>query len=441
MRGTWARLQRLWHRATSSFWFVPGLLVTAAVGLALLLIEAQGWLPPNTLTAWPGLFGAGPEGSRGLLTAVAGSMITVAGVVFSITLVALSLTSSQYSPRVLRNFMRNRGNQAVLGVFVGIFAYCLVVLRTIRGPGDDDPFVPSLAVLGGLLLAIVGTFVLVFFIHHISSSIQASRILATAFEETLACARRSLPDDDPIHAEDEHDGRMPREPGDVVVRAERTGYLDGLDLAGLQRIATEHARVVHVGHELGAFVDAGVPLLTVSGPLPERAMDDLCDAVSISPSRSLDQDVAFGVRQMVDVALKGLSPGINDTTTAEMAVDYLTAVLRFIAPRPIRARQRSDDGELRVVLRVTTFPTLVRLAFDPIRRNAGGNAIVLARLLWAAGVLGHVALAPQRRAAVVDVVRSVRRSIGDTIADPTDRAQLLQQADDVLRDLGTPVAA
>lgn len=141
--------------------------MVAAVGLAALIISIDANVKLSFVDNWPLLFGSGAEGARGLLSAVASSMITVAGVVFSITIVALSLTSSQYTSRVLRNFMRDRVNQTVLGVFVGIFAYCLVVLRTIRG-GDEGAFVPSLAVLGGLLLAFVGIGFLIYFIHHIA---------------------------------------------------------------------------------------------------------------------------------------------------------------------------------------------------------------------------------------------------------------------------------
>jgi uncharacterized membrane protein len=154
-------------------------IVLGAVGLATVLIAVDATVNLYVVERWPLLFGAGAAASRGLLTAVASSMITVAGVVFSITIVALALTPSQYTSRVLRNFMRDLINQVVLGVFVGIFAYCLVVLRTIRG-GDEGAFVPALAVLVGLIPAFVGIALLICFMHHISMSIQASSIIAEA---------------------------------------------------------------------------------------------------------------------------------------------------------------------------------------------------------------------------------------------------------------------
>lgn len=140
------KLRQYFYDVHSTFWFVPGLIILGAITLAIGLIEASALVDQRMLARWPLLFGAGAAGSRGLLAAIASSMITVAGVVFSITIVALSLASSQYTSRVLRNFMCDRINQTVLGVFVGIFAYCLVVLRTIRA-GDEGAFVPSLAML------------------------------------------------------------------------------------------------------------------------------------------------------------------------------------------------------------------------------------------------------------------------------------------------------
>lgn len=181
------KLQHWWQEAQASFWFVPAAIVLCAVGLATGLIILDATVDLYVDKTWPLVFGAGAPGSRSLLSAVASSMITVAGLVFSITIVALSLTSSQYSSRVLRNFMRDRNNQVVLGVFLGIFAYCLVVLRVIRG-SDEGAFVPSLAVLGGLILAFVGIGYLIFFIHYISMSIQSSSIIAAAAQETIAAA-------------------------------------------------------------------------------------------------------------------------------------------------------------------------------------------------------------------------------------------------------------
>lgn len=182
----------VWETLRSSLWFLPSISVIFAIVLALSLVTIDASIDHEGLRdTLPRVFGAGAEGSREMLSAIATSMITIAGVAFSITIVALSLASSQYTSRILRNFMRDRANQSVLGTFVGIYVYCLVVLRTVRG--GDSPFVPSFAVLVAVLLAIVGIGCFIFFIHHIAASIQAESIIKSAADETRQAIDRLFP--------------------------------------------------------------------------------------------------------------------------------------------------------------------------------------------------------------------------------------------------------
>ena len=222
---------RLWSKLRASFWFTPTLIVLASMVAAMVLVEVDSWQSAELAQWSPRLFGAGADGSRAMLSAIATSMVTVAGVVFSITIVTLSLTSTQYSPRVLRNFMRDAPTQVVLGVFVGVFAYCLVVLRTIRG-GDEGAFIPSLSVLAGMGYAFVGIAVLIFFIHHVARSIQASAILARIAADTAAAIDQLFPQ--------ELAGAPPEADGDRTlpgcwqeVRAQRSGYVVTVDSEGL----------------------------------------------------------------------------------------------------------------------------------------------------------------------------------------------------------------
>ena len=400
------RLRQLLLKARYSFWFLPALNVLAAVVLAVVLIEADGWFPPGAFEQWPRLFGAGADGARGLLTAVASSMITVAGVVFSITLVALSLASSQYTSRVLRNFLSDRVTQSVLGAFVGIFAYCLVVLRTIRG-GDEGQFVPSVAVLVGLLLGFVGIGVLIYFIHHISTSIQASHILAAAARETLRAVDNLFPEG---VGDEGADGV--REAAGVggtwhPVAAVRTGYVQGLDTRGLLAFAGERRTVVRMERRVGQFVIEGEPLAAVLGVAPSDDLRRLRGLYAIGRQRTVEQDAAFGIRQIVDVALKALSPGVNDTTTAVMCIDHLTAILVRLSDRRIESCYRSQDGELRLLTCGPTYADLVGEAFDQIRQNAGGNVAVLEGVLGSLGLLAGRTKAPWRREVLLEHARAV----------------------------------
>jgi uncharacterized membrane protein len=422
------KLRHGWQSMRSSFWFVPALMVADAVVLAVVLITLDTSVDLHLAARWPLLFGAGAAGARGLLTTVASSMITVAGLVFSITLVALALTSSQYSSRVIRNFMRDRVNQWVLGIFLGIFAYCLVVLRTIRD-GDEGTFVPTLAVLAGLMLAFVGIAVLIHFIHHIATSIQASSIVATAAQETLAAVDHLFPealgDDDDENTDGDLTSALASQPWSAVP-ASKTGYIESLDADALLEIARKLETLLRMEHGVGEFVVAGTPLVSLLDPGdPDEATTARLNAVYvIGRQRTVEQDVAFGIRQIVDVAMKALSPGINDTTTAVMCVDYLAAILTRLAARRIATPDRLDEGALRVIVRGASFEGLLSEAFDQIRQNAEGNAAILLRLLGALQTIAGVTLSPNRRWALGQKVDEIAEAAERSIASPHDRDRL-----------------
>ncbi len=406
----------------SSFWFVPGMLVLGAVALAATLIGIDTHADLHALQKWPLFFGAGAAGARGLLTTVAGSMVTVAGVGFSITLVALSLTSSQYTSRVLRNFMRDTINQIVLGVFVGIFAYCLVVLRTIRA-GDEGMFVPSLAVMGGLVLAFVGIGFLIYFIHHISLSIQASTIIATVAGETIAAVDRLYPDPDTREGGD--DAHPP--PGILLgtsVLSKKTGYLESVDHDALLSLARENDVVVRMERCAGEFVVDSMPLVSASGALNESATSRFRSAFVISRQRTLEQDAGFGIRQIVDIALRALSPGINDSTTAVICVDYLSAILGRMSGRRIAAPFSVDNGILRVIGRGPRFETFLGEAFEQIRQNADGNIAVLTRLLNSLESIAGGTVSLERREALRQEADLIAAAAARCTHPPADRESI-----------------
>lgn len=422
--GSIARLTQLWVNLHSSLWFLPALIVLGAIGLAIGLIAAEPLVADDLLKRWPRFFGAGAEGSRSLLGAVATSMITVAGVVFSITVVAITLAASQYSSRVLRNFMRDRANQAVLGVFVGIFAYCLVVVRTIRG-GDEAVFVPSLAVLGGLLLALVGVAVLIFFIHHITLSVQAAQILAAVCRDTLDAIDTLFPDPHRISPGDE-DTDFSQGGEWHSVAAERSGYIQRIDMGGLVSLARERQAVIRLERGVGDFLIEGLPALSIqAGTAPD---DDsagmLRMAISVARQRTVEQDPGFGIRQIVDVALKALSPGVNDTTTAVMCLDYLTLILLRLGQRRISCRYRDEAGTVRVLSCGPTFESLLSESLDQIRQNADGNVTVLGSLARCLETLAGPVMGERHQAVVLEEALAVGEAIRRTVSSPLDRQRL-----------------
>ena len=364
----------------SSFWFIPLLIVAGSGILAIVLIDVGSMENNRYLSQWPRLFGAGPEGARQMLSTLAGSMMSVMGVTFSITLVALALASNQYTSRSLRNFMSSRITQISLGVFAGIFTYCLIVLRSIRG--DEAEFVPNLAVFFGFILALGGIGILIFFVHHIASSIQASNIISSVAKETIEFINISFPKKAEkktegiadIHAPD----RSLQNNTWHTVLAKKTGYIQSVQNDLLLRLARDKKIIIRMECGVGKFVVQHTMLASITPENPDREIISILHkAYSIGHFRTVDQDPTFGIRQLVDIAMKALSPGINDTSTAIMCIDYLTSILSELSVHNFPLSHHYEGKELRLITIDPTFGSLLNTAFDQIRNCATGNVAVM----------------------------------------------------------------
>lgn len=428
------QLRALWSNLNSSLWFVPTLMVAGAILLAFALVLVDVRLNHDWLADFPLLFGAGSAGARGMLTAIASSMVTVAGLIFSLTLSTLAQVSSQYTPRVLRNFMRDRANQVVLGFFVSIFVYCLIVLRTIRG-GDEGRFIPSIAVLMGLLLALVSIGVLIFFIHHIASSIQASNIVRHAAEETEAAIERLFPEQlgQPASEADAQALRQTEELSWQAVPAQATGYVQSVDEESLLALAGQLAGVLRMQHGVGSFVARDAVLVEVAryegstAPLPNDLADQVNDAFTLGSQRTTEQDAGFGLRQIVDIALKALSPGINDPTTAIICIDHLGALLAQLADRRLPDPWRADHDQVRIIAIRPSFQQFVATAFDQIRGCADGNAAIYQRLLTALATIRQRTQDPKRRQVLRKQAELVAEAARRTLATAYEQEQVQQR--------------
>jgi uncharacterized membrane protein len=423
------RLKQLWGILRSSFWFVPSLIVTVSIVLAVALIGVDFAESEQWLARWPRLFGVGADGARGMLSTIAGSMMTVVGVTFSMVLMTLALASNQYTSRILRNFMSDRVMQVVLGVFAGIFTYCLIVLRTIRS-GEDGVFVPSLAVSFSVVLAMGGIGILIFFIHHIAASIQAANIIAAVADETMLAVDRLFPErfgDGRVDDDEDVPAPPPLPAWDwQPVPARGNGFIQSLDNATLLRLARENKTVVRMERAIGEFVIHGTALASIDleDPPGKEIITALQAAYTIDRHRTVEQDSAFGIRQIVDMALKALSPGINDTTTAVMCVDYLSAILARLASRPISPSHRYEEGELRVVTKGPSFESLLSDALDQIRRNATGNVTILSRILEALQLLAGLTASPRRRQALRGQMQQIAELVARTVDSTHDREKI-----------------
>jgi uncharacterized membrane protein len=383
-----SRLALIMDALRGSFWFLPALLTLAAATLAVGLLVADARLPSATVRSVGWIYTGGAEGARSLLATVAGTVVTVVGVAFSVTIVSLQLAAAQLGPRVLRNFMRDRGNQAVLGTFVATFVYCLLVLRSVRGGNGltEDAFVPHLAVTGGVALAVLSAGVLIYFIHHAAVSMQADHVIATIALELDQAIDRLYPErlgEDVLAA-----GPPPVVPGDfeataVVVTAPASGYVQSIDGATLMARARERDLLVRLDRRPGDFVVTGEPLARA---WPRERLHDadgarLATTLTIGPVRTLVQDVLFGVEQLVEIAVRALSSDLRDPTTAMRCIDRLGAAVARLADRRMPSPYRRDGARLRVIAPGVSLAEVVHVAFDAIRARGAASAAVSVRLL------------------------------------------------------------
>lgn len=400
-----ARLATGWEQLRMSFWFVPTLMVAGAAVLAFVTLAIDEQLNDAARDGLPWIYGGGPEGARSLLSTVASSSITVAGTTFSITIAALSLASGQFGPRLLRNFVRDTGNQIVLGTFVATFLYCLLVVRTVRGL-EDSRVVPHLSVTVGVLLAIANLGVLIYFIHHVAMSIRADQVIATVGQDLDEAIEQLFPEQlgrglgaAGAEANALHTASM--EPSaSQAVTLDHDGYIQAIDVATLMDLAVERDLVVTLLYRPGDFVVADEPVALISPA--NHGDDEACDAIRgtliLGRERSAQQDVLFVVNQLVEVAARALSPGINDPFTAISCLDRLAAVLSRVARRPFPdGRRYDDDGQLRVVAKPIRFGELVDIAFDQIRSYGHKDLKVATRLLDLLARIGAATGDPARR--------------------------------------------
>lgn len=428
-----ARIKDWASRVSSSLWFIPGLMVLSSVLLAIGMIAVDYRISRAALIGYPRLFGASAESSRALLAAIAGSMITVAGVTFSITVVAVSQASAQYSSRILRNFMRDRWNQVVLGVFVGVFTYCLVIARTIRG-ADDILFIPAISSLVAFVLAIVALGFLIFFIHHIAESLEAANLLQRIRRETARAIDRLFPKQ---LAPDEESRAGAVFTADnlswCAVASDRTGYIQSVDVQALLRIAEDVRAVIRMEHLVGEFVVEGSPIASVAQThnLDPRTSERVNRAHIVMPYRTVQQDIAFGFRQIVDIALKALSPAVNDPTTAVACIDHLSALLSGLAPRRLAESVLVRHGRPLVLACGPSFGDLLDAAFNEIRRSGAGNVAILERMLGALATIGAFTTAAERRAKLRRHVELIAEIAARTVAAEHDKQAIADRCHEV----------
>ena len=420
----------------SALWALP----TAAVVLALVAGAGLSLVPIDQDSPFNRLvFQGTADDARTLLVSIASTMVTVIALVLGLTVVALQLASTQFSPRLLRNFLRDRVNQVVLSVFVATFTYSTAGLYTVGiSAGQRTSQYPRLAVTGALLLLFASLLMLVFFVHHLVHSIQIDEIMAAVERSTLHVVEHDLPTlavtsnpcpSPPIWA--------------VAVVADRSGYVQTLHPGRLLPEAVRRDVVVGLTAMLGNHVVRGTPLAWVWRASPEQAPVAVAElrgpvhqAVRVGRERTMEQDVAFGVRQLADIASKALSPAVNDPYTAVQSIQHLSVVLATLAGRRLGNQLIRDRlGAVRVAVPHRDFGYFLDLAFGQVRRYGCSEPRVVSALLRALSSIGGFCPDDAARALVAEQVRLVLADAESTIRQAADLTPVREQAGRVLRDV------
>jgi uncharacterized membrane protein len=344
-----------------------------AVALSLISIAADTRFRDDMLREQGWIYTGGAEGARAVLSVIAGSIITVAGTTFSITVAALSLASAQFGPRLLHNFMRDTGNQVVLGTFTSTFLYCVLVLRTVRGL-EDNTYVPHLSVTLGVVLALASLGVLIYFIHHVAESIQVAHTIQVVGEEVNGLLERLFPE---RIGTTNQSASADRIEGGVEVQGRSEGYVQRIDLDRLLKTAIRCHLKLQLAARPGDYIIPGETIAVTSTTIDKRTASIVRSSFTLGRTRTSHQDAAFALLQIAEIALRALSPGVNDPFTAVMCIDRITAGMCHLADRSLPHPVRHDDsGVVRVIAPRYEYADLVQAGYGHIRESAASQAYV-----------------------------------------------------------------
>jgi uncharacterized membrane protein len=449
MQGSFSlkRLQTSWNSIQTSLWFVPTILVVAAGVSSFIMVSVDHGLQDDGYSVPSWIFGGSADGARTLLSTIAGSLVTIVGVLFSITIVVLQQAASQFTPRVMGNFIRQTGTQLTLGIYLATFLYAILVLRTVRGEDSQaEEFIPRISIVLALILATACLGFLVYFIHHMATSLQASSVIANVNREFRVDTGPMYPEHigQAAHSEDRSLESFRKEFMPVPtyrVKAEKSGYVLNVDDDAIVAAVPE-TRGIAILPQIGDFVVRGTPIIEISGirDLEDETRHSVCECVELGTERSRYQDPLFSIRQLVDIALKALSPGINDPTTANNSVSMIGDCIALLASREfpdrVRVVTRGDDddrGDVHVWTNRPSFDDYVDIAFAEIRRVGLSHVAVTEHLVTTIGAVGDSIESKERSAPLQQVLTDVLNGLDDAGFDARDEQRLRDAIEEAQR--------
>jgi uncharacterized membrane protein len=417
----------------TTFWVIPSMLVVVAALLFLVTFEIDVAAFHGRLTLPTWVHTGNADAERQVLIAIAAAVITVVGVVFSITILALTLASQQFGPRMMRNFVRDVGNQITLGVFVGTFVFAVLALGSIGSLSKS--FVPYLSTTVAEALLLLDLAVLIYFIHHIAKSIQLPEVIAGIADDLMESIDAEFPvelGDRPDPAAHGHEGKTVPELLQLIedrgaqVPSLVSGYIQYVGYSQLIAIATRTDSVIRLEHRPGHFLGEGRPLAMVfpRGAAPEVARA-LSKAHVTGPHRTLVQDPVFAIDQLAEIAIRALSAAVNDTFTALTCIDWLAAGLSRVSGRVLdEGVYRDGTGRVRLIEFDPSYARMVNRAFDKIRQSARGNPAVLIRLIDSIGSITLDTKSEGQRIILRRQADMVLRLAEESVSEPNDLEEI-----------------
>jgi len=419
----------------TTLWVVPAIELGAAAVLFAVTyaLDRAAYRGSLTFPSW--VNNGSADAARQILTAIAAAVITVVGLVFSILIVALTLASTQFGPRMLRNFIRDRGVQITLGTFVATFFYAILTLGSVSH-GSRGDFVPHLSITIALVLTLVDLGVLVYFIDRVAKSIQLPEVIAGIARDLSNAIAVEFTGDDNRRSGLSSAGGLPAylEADGAEVAATTSGYLQFVRYSTLVDIAADADAVIELLYRPGHFVVRGLGLARVwpasAAPEVSRGLDK---AHVTGAHRTLRQDLAFAIDQLVEIAIRALSPAVNDTFTAMTCIDWLSDGLCTITAAWHSRRVYFDDsGKVRVIAAETSYERFVDRAFDKIRQAGRGMPAVMIRQLDALSKIMEYTCTPEQRRVLRDQADMILRSSEESVAEAADRADVRRRYDAVI---------
>jgi uncharacterized membrane protein len=423
-----------WSELKATFWFIPVMIIILSVFLSISLVYVDDLVSFKQDGIARFFFVKSPDSARTILSTISGAMMGVAGTVFSITLVALTLASSQFGPRIIKNFMYVRLNQVVLGSYISTYLYCLLVLNSVKDV-EDYTFIPSISILMAIIAAISNIILLIIFIHQIAISIQADKVISNISDFMSKQVITLFPEKMGKETENaekiDTSAVISKYRKQISIKSPKSGYLQYIDSEALMEIITRKDALLELFYRPGGHLVKGIELglLYINQECEESDFDKLTKHFVIGKTKTAQQDIEFSIHQMVEIAARALSPGVNDPFTAIACIDNLSATMCYLAQADFPSKYRFDEKwNLRMITDTIEFEGVLDAAFNQIRQFSGGSAAVIIRLMEAMTIIYGFTTKENHKKAIFKHAEMILRVGKETLAEKNDILVLKSRA-------------